>query len=209
MNCLTNVDIVLGCTQHSPAKSSLLLTFGEPLAKSIGFPCVQYLEKLLDANIFFRLIRGHESRKTTTSSPAKSYKELESQCSISRRHTRHDIMICYDLSSKTITYIPANINNTSHTTLSYILSLCQTIAFSVHNVRLYKVKSDLIRMYSWNFMMTSVTNACHTVPLRIVSRVGTEALKAFLYRNLIREDAKPQADAIIQAKVHTQVLCQM
>jgi hypothetical protein len=41
---------------------------------------------------------------------------------------------------------------------------------SAFQMCVYKPTSDLISVYSWNFMITSVTKACHTVPLQILSR---------------------------------------
>jgi hypothetical protein len=61
----------------SPAKSSPLFTFGEPLVKSTGFLCVKILEIWLVANRIFRLLSGHESMKTITSSPAKFLQILQ------------------------------------------------------------------------------------------------------------------------------------
>jgi hypothetical protein len=85
----TNVPMV-GAISSSPAKSSHLLTFGEPLVKSSGFPCVHILEIWLVANRIFRLISGHESMKTITSSFVFC-KERQSQVNIttSTRPWRH------------------------------------------------------------------------------------------------------------------------
>jgi hypothetical protein len=101
----------------SPAKSYTLLTFGEPLEKTIGFPCVKFLEIWLDANRFFRLISSHESMKTITSSPAKFRNERTSHVSI-----YHNVTLDNDV-------------------IAAIFCVIQ-IAFSVH-----KVKSDLISVF--------------------------------------------------------------
>jgi hypothetical protein len=50
---------------------------------------------------------------------------------------------------------------------------------SALSMDVYKVKPDMIiNMYSQDFMMT-VISAGHMVPLQILSRVGTEALKVY------------------------------
>jgi hypothetical protein len=69
----------------SPAKRSPLLTFGEPLVKSTGFPCVKFLEIWSTAINQWKQL--HPLRPSFT-------EKCLSQVSISRRHTRQWRNVC-------------------------------------------------------------------------------------------------------------------
>jgi hypothetical protein len=149
----------------SPAKSSPLLTFREPLVKSSGLTCVKHSLNLIGRKQ--KPISGHETMKTIT---CKFCKERQSHVSISRRHTQQWRHVCTSHTSVLKcgwhfdTLLPkyaCKINS------DWII----TITVGVFARARVKLMTCMYTRFHWGFHQGSVP----------------EAWKAYWYRNLIWE----------------------